>query len=235
MLRPVIGVMPLVDEERESYWILPGYMKGIEAAGGIPVMLPLTQDKAVLRSLAEFFDGFLFTGGQDVSPELYGEKILPECGRCCPERDLMESILLDSVLAFDKPVLGICRGIQILNAAMGGTLYQDISSQRPAPFDHHMTPPYNRDVHKVTLTEDSPLYAMLGVRELGVNSYHHQAVKTVSEKLKICAVSEDGLTEGLYMPDRKFVMAVQWHPEFSYTTDENSLKIFREFVKAAVL
>lgn len=232
MQKPMIGILPLTDMEKDSYWMLPGYMKGIEEAGGIPVMLPLTEDETILERLAESFDGFLFTGGQDVSPELYGEEVLPECGECSPERDAMERILLEKILMSGKPLLGICRGIQLLNAALGGTLYQDLPAQHPGEINHHMTPPYDRTVHKVTLSPSAPLYEILGAGEIAVNSYHHQAVKELAKALEVSAVSEDGLVEGVYMPDKKFVMAVQWHPEFSYLKDENARKIFEAFVKA---
>lgn len=234
MQKPIIGILPLIDKEKDSYWMLPGYMKGIEAAGGIPIMLPLTVEETILERLAETLDGFLFTGGQDVSPELYGEEKLPECAECHVERDTMERILIGKVLAFNKPFLGICRGIQILNAVLGGTLYQDLPTQHPGKIEHHMNPPYDRAVHHVILKESTPLYEILGTRELGVNSYHHQAIKELSPKLEIAAVSEDGLVEAVYMPDKDFVMALQWHPEFSYLKDEYSGKIFEAFVKAGI-
>lgn len=233
MRKPMIGILPLVDMERESYWMIPGYMKGIEAAGGIPVMLPLTTDHEIIQKLVKDFDGFLLTGGQDVSPKIYGEEILPECGQINSERDEMERILIEKVIEMDKPMLGICRGIQILNAVLGGTLYQDLPMQHQSEIDHHMTPPYDRVVHKVILNEETPLYSILNVKELGVNSYHHQAIKDLSKKLNVAAVSEDGIVEGVYMPDKKFVLATQWHPELSYCNDKNSMKIFETFVDAA--
>lgn len=232
MKKPMIGILPLIDMEKDSYWMLPGYMKGIETAGGIPMMLPLTTDETALAVLAESLDGFLFTGGQDVSPELYGEEVRPECGECSPERDAMERILLRKIFVSGKPFLGICRGIQILNAVLGGTLYQDLPTQYSGQIGHHMKPPYDRAVHKVMLKPYTPLYEILGTEEIAVNSYHHQAVKSLAEELEACAVSEDGLIEGAYMPDRKFALAVQWHPEFSYLKDENAVKIFTAFVKA---
>lgn len=235
MRKPVIGILPLVDMERESYWMIPGYMKGIEAAGGIPVILPLTTDHKIIQRLVENFDGFLLTGGQDVSPKLYGEEILPECGQLSQERDEMERILIEKVIEMDKPMLGICRGIQILNAVLDGTLYQDLPMQHPSEINHHMTPPYDRVVHRVILKEDTPLHSILNVKEIGVNSYHHQAIKDLSGKLSVAAVSEDGIIEGVYMPDKKFILATQWHPELSYLKDEYSMKIFNALVNAATI
>ena len=191
MRKPVIGVMPLMDVERESYWMLPGYMEGILEAGGIPVMFPLTPDRAVLGQLAESCDGFLFTGGHDVSPEIYGEEILPVCGELCPQRDEMEKAVLQEALRDDRPV------------------------------------------HDVRIEKGTSLHALLEKDRTAVNSYHHQAVRETAPGLEVMAYSEDGLAEAVRMPDQSFVWAVQWHPEFSFRTDEDSRKIFRTFVEAA--
>ena len=232
MKRPMIGVIPLYDRERSSNWMLPGYLEGLMEAGAFPVMLPLTKDRALLKQIAEQCSAFLFTGGQDVAPALYQEEMLPCCGEICPARDEMELALLPLVLERDKPLLGICRGIQVLNVALGGTLYQDLPTQRPSEVEHHQMPPYDKPVHQVALAEHEPLSQLLEKEELSVNSYHHQAVKTLSPDFQKMAISEDGLIEGIYMPSRKFIMGVQWHPEFSYEVDENSRKIIHAFVRS---
>lgn len=228
--RPVIGVIPLWDETKDSYWMLPGYMEGITAAGGLPVMLPLTDEEEILKQAAEMCDGFLFTGGHDVSPEVYNSTSKFDNIECCKMRDSMEMKLLREILIEEKPLLGICRGIQFLNAAMGGTLYQDLPGETDSGIEHHQSPPYDVPVHKVKIETDSPLYRLLHTEELAVNSYHHQAVRTIAPPLKVMAYAEDGIIEAVYMPSRKFVWAVQWHPEFSYLTDNNSFMIFEEFV-----
>lgn len=230
MSKPIIGLIPLVDEEKESYWMLPGYMKGIEEAGGIPIMLPLTDDENTISQIADKFDGFLFTGGHDVSPKLYGEDKLTECGEICKKRDEMEKILLKHIILLDKPLLGICRGIQIINVCLGGNLYQDIPTQIYTTIEHHQKPPYEIPVHKVEIVKNSPLEKLLGQEQLEVNSYHHQAIKHLSNRLKPMAYSEDRLIESVYMPDKSFVWAVQWHPEFLYVNDKNSKKLFNEFI-----
>ena len=145
----------------------------------------------------------------------------------------MERYILDRAIEKDKSVLGICRGVQFMNACYGGTLYQDLEREYNSSIDHHMKPPYDRTAHQVTIQKDTPLYAILKKEQMGVNSYHHQAVKTLSPDFQKMAISEDGLIEGIYMPSRKFIMGVQWHPEFSFKTDENSRKIFSAFVNAA--
>ncbi len=232
MKKPIIAVMPLYDEEKNSYWMLPGYMKGIEKAGGIPVILPLTANPQTLTTLAGTYDGFLLTGGQDVSPQIYGETVSPLCGSICKERDEMERIIIIEAIRLDKPVLGICRGIQILNAVLGGTLYQNLPTGYPSDTEHCQKPPYDVPIHKVKLVKSSPLYGLLQKDELKVNSYHHQAIKKLSERLKSMAYSEDGLTEAVYAPNSRFIWAVQWHPEFSFESDENSMMILEEFIKS---
>ena len=234
-MKPIIGIVPLIDETKDSFWMLPGYMDGIAEAGGIPIMLPLTSDKEEIGQLLNAIHGILLTGGHDVDPALYGEEPLPECGEPCKERDAMETELLKQALERDMPVLGICRGIQFLNAHLGGTLYQDLPSQHPSDTEHHQTPPYDKPVHSVSILKDSPLFRLLNKETLSVNSYHHQAIRQKAESLKTMAVSGDGLVEAVEMPDKKFVWAVQWHPEFSHLVDENSRKIFSEFVKHCAL
>ena len=232
MKKPVIGIVPLVDIQRESYWMLPGYMLGVEQAGALPVMLPLTQSEEDIMQLAALCDGFLFTGGQDVSPGVYGAAAEPFCGETCPARDAMEERLLPIALGAGKPVLGICRGIQFMNAALGGTLYQDLATQRPQGRSHRQAPPYDQPAHEVTLLPDAPLFALLGRERLSVNSCHHQAIDELSAQLLPMAISEDGLIEAAYMPGKRFVWGVQWHPEFSYRVDEASRAILGAFVKA---
>lgn len=230
-MKPVVGLIPLVDEGRESLWMLPGYMDGVRAAGGLPVMLPLTDGEEDLRQLVEQCDGFLFTGGHDVSPALYGEEKLPVCGACSPERDRMEARLLELAMEADRPILGICRGIQLINAALGGTLWQDLPSQHPSGVEHHQRPPYDAPAHAVNLCPGAPLAELLGADRLRVNSYHHQAVRTLAAPLKVMATAPDGLVEAAWCPERSFLWAVQWHPEFAWRGDP-AARIFQAFVSA---
>jgi len=179
IMKPVIGLVPLVDTQRDSYWMLPGYMKGIQTAGGLPVMLPLEAAPEDLSDLSRHLDGFLFTGGQDVSPDMYHEEMQPFCGETCPERDRLERLLFAQTLKEHKPVLGICRGIQLINVLMGGTLYQDLPRQHPSCIEHHGQPPYDRPVHSIHIEKGTPLYRLCG-DEMHVNSYHHQAIRTLA-------------------------------------------------------
>ena len=229
--KPIIGVCPLWDEEKNSYWMLPGYMDGIMEAGGIPVMLPFAEE-ACIKKLVDMCDGFLITGGQDVSPGIYGETARFDNIDCCPRLDTLETVLLHQALEADKPVLGICRGIQFVNAALGGTLYQDLPREVHSELEHHQKPPYNLPVHEVDIEPGSPLYGLLMQGRIAVNSKHHQAVKKLAPVLEKMAATPDGVIEAVYMPGKRFVWAVQWHPELSYATDENGRKIFQAFIQS---
>lgn len=231
-MKPIIGVMPLWDDEKQSIWMFPGYMDGIQNSGGTPIILPFSTDEAELKQLAQMCDGFLFTGGHDVSPETYHEEPMEGLVYCCKKRDTMEGILLREAVESDKPVLGICRGIQLINTALGGTLYQDIPTQHPSAVEHHQQPPYHMPSHEVTVVKGSPLYKYLKTESLPVNSCHHQAIKVLAPGLEVMAAASDGIVEAVYMPEHRFLWAVQWHPEFSYQTEISSRRIFGAFVEA---
>ena len=233
MQKPIVGVMPLVDRERESLWMLPGYMEGIMQAGGVPVMLPLTGNLDILKRAAEMCSSFLFTGGQDVSPSMYGEESLPTCGETSPARDGMEKEIFALAVEAEKPVLGICRGIQLINVLMGGTLYQDLPTQMPSTVEHHQIPPYDRPVHEVYIERGTPLYSLLERDSLAVNSYHHQGIKKLATGLRTMATAPDGLIEAVYAPGKRYLWAFQWHPEFSFLRDDVSREIFRSFINAS--
>lgn len=231
-MKRIVGIMPLWDDVKDSIWMLPGYMDGVRQAGGLPIMFPFTEDEQELDQLVGMCDGFLFTGGQDVSPELYREPPLQEIGEICRKRDIMEAIILEKAIKEDKPILGICRGIQFINAALGGTLYQDIPSQHPSETEHQQHAPYDVPIHDVTIVKDSPLHKCLNTDRLSVNSCHHQAVKELAPGLEPMAFSPDGLIEAAFMRSQTFLWAVQWHPEFSFRTDTYSKMIFDSFIKA---
>lgn len=228
----VIGVFPLYDEKKESIWMLPGYLGGIQLAGGTPIILPQKATKEEVEQLVDVCDGFLFTGGHDVGPALYHQRKSENCGMINKERDQLEQQFFELAYALDKPMLGICRGIQMINVLLGGTLYQDLATEYESPLDHVMNPPYNREQHQVLIEKNSPLYHVVKKNRLGVNSYHHQAVKDLAPELTVMAKATDGLVEAVYSKTKRFVWAVQWHPEFFYEVDEASQLIFQNFVDA---
>ena len=211
---PIIGVTSLWDSERKSLWMLPDYLDGIKAAGGVPVVLPIDISENGANRIIETCDGFLFTGGQDVGS--------------CPERDNPETLLLSKALQADKPILGICRGLQFLNVFLGGTLWQDLPSEHPSEIVHRQAKPYGIPTHKVTLSGE--LKSLLDKDILEVNTLHHQAIKDLANGLTPMAVAPDGIIEAVIMKNKRFVWAVQWHPEYMFTTDKNSLKIFECFI-----
>ena len=169
-MKPIIGLTPIDDTERDSLWMLPGYMQGLENVGGVGVMLPQTDDPAILKELVTRMDGILLTGGKDVDPGLYGERRESDCGVSSAMRDRMETRLIELALQADKPVFGICRGLQILNAVLGGTLYQDLKKQTETTLTHNMPKPYDRTIHEVTILPDTPLAALYGPGPLAVIS-----------------------------------------------------------------
>jgi putative glutamine amidotransferase len=229
MTKPVVGIIPLYDDGKSSYWMLPGYMRMLEAAGALPIMLPLSASKELLDQCFALCDGLLFPGGQDVDPAVYNAERSEFCGAACTQRDGMETYLLRRAIEEDKPLLGICRGIQFINAALGGTLYQDLPTEHPSPIDHHMSPPYDRSVHTVAIQRKSRLYDILKEDELPVNSYHHQAIADLAQGLRVDAVTPDGLIEAIDLPSQRFCLAVQWHPELNYSSNAASRKIIAAF------
>lgn len=228
-MKPYIGVLTLYNQEEEKFYMIKEYMEAIAEAGGIPVILPLTNNKAIISQLAGLFDGFLFTGGEDIQPALYSEKETFSGNLYNPKRDEMESLLLRQILVRNKPLLGICRGHQLLNVVLGGNLYQDLAAERKSHVLHHQKDKKSDGVHSVSLVKGEPLAKLLREEEIEVNSLHHQAVKEISKLLKPMAYSEDGLVEAAYEPSKKFVWSVQWHPELTIEWD-SSQKIFRAFI-----
>ena len=201
-MKLLIGLTPIVDAGRDSLWMLPGYMQGLEAVGGIGMMLPLTDDAAMLKDLVDRVDGLLLTGGNDVAPVLYGETKETFCGENDPWRDRMEARLIELALQADKPVFGICRGLQVLNVYFGGTLRQHIEG-------HSQIDGVDR-LHAIN-TAPGLLRELYGTR-CTVNSAHHQAVWRLGTGLQVFACAEDGTVEAVghrTLP----VFAVQWHPE----------------------
>ena len=234
MKKPLIALMPLWDKKLNSYWMLPGYMELIIKSGGVPVMLSFSDDEESIKEIAQRFDGFIFTGGDDIATSYYGQEKLEQCGEPCVQRDSLEFALFNEVVKTDKPILGICRGMQFLNVALGGTLYQDLPTQRQSDTSHKQPAPHDAPTHGVTVEQGTMLYDILGTNQLRVNTLHHQAVDQIAPCLQVCARAEDGLVEAVYAPEKAFLMGVQWHPEMLFDKDENNLKIGKAFVRACI-
>lgn len=232
-MKPIVGITPLFDEVKDSIWMLPGYMEGIRDAGGIPIILPLDVNDEELNRVYDLCDGFLLTGGQDINPARYGKPVSEKCGVINEKKDELEAKLFRRAYSEDKIVLGICRGIHLINVELGGTLYQDLPSELLSnqSVNHQMEAPYNRKVHSVQLEKNSSLYRLLRKEEIGVNSYHHQGIKSLGKDLEVMAYAADGLIEGICSKSKKFIWGIQWHPEYLYREDENCQNIFRMFVQ----
>jgi putative glutamine amidotransferase len=239
-MRPRIGVTSWhrSDSDGRERWeaVRDTYTGAIRAAGGLPIILPIGGDdpEAIADYLAAV-DGLLFTGGEDIAPAYYGEPRDERCQEPDPERDLFEIHLARASLAADVPMLGICRGLQVLNVAGGGTLYQDTAC-RPGTRDYHAASSAERQrlIHGVRLVPGSRLQAIMDVAESQVTSTHHQLVKDLAPGFQVGAESvEDGIVEGIEHPGHAFTVAVQWHPERIYNERAEHLALFRALVNAA--
>ena len=238
-MRPVVGIPCFAAERagtlRPIYGNNQAYVRAIERAGGAPLLIPPLEDGASMAAIRDRLDGLLLTGGGDVDPRLYGEEPLPECGAPEPERDEAEIALTRWAIEGSVPVLGVCRGMQVLNIVRGGTLFQDLGTQRPSAARHdHTDQPRSVRVHEISFHPASRLAEMLGNPRQHVNSLHHQAVNRPGVGLEIVAWSEDGIAEALELADHPFALAVQYHPEelAVHADDEGSRRLFAAFVRA---
>ena len=234
MKKPIIGLTPSHDTNTNDLLIYHTYMRVISACGGIPVILPLEASEADLKQLVSQFDGFLFTGGPDVHPFLFGEETHPKCGNVSSLRDSMEMDLIPLVMEQEKPVLGICRGIQILNIALGGTIYQDLDSQFTCdiPVAHNQPFDHKSPSHTVEVLPNTLLAEITGESSLMVNSMHHQAVRDIAPCLEISGYAAGHLVEALEYPGYPFFLAVQWHPEHLWNRQPEEKKLFTAFIEA---
>jgi putative glutamine amidotransferase len=209
------------------------YTQAIIRAGGIPLILPANLPPTQMSDLLPRLDGILFSGGDDVNPGLYGESPIPETKKILDERDELEAALLNSAMKENKPVLGICRGLQMINVALGGSLYQHILTQHPVAIQHDRHDDLREKLHHtVKISPGSHFAKILGTPEIKVNTLHHQGIRQLSTKLQSCGVcAQDGLIEAVEISDHPFFLAVQWHPEELADLPEHFV-IFQAFVKA---
>ena len=231
--KPLIAVTPMHDSKEERYVLKAAYMQMLEGLGAVPMIMPLTTDEAVLERFLDLCDGLVLSGGADIDPVRYGQIDEGLCGGISPLRDEVEITLCRRAVERDMPVLGICRGHQILNVALGGTMYQDLKVQQGTIFEHMVPNPVGGMVHEVAIVPGSPLAALQGAQTMMVNSRHHQAVRDVALGLVVQATSPDGVIESVYLPGKRFVWGVQWHPESIWDISEENRKIAEEFLRAA--
>jgi len=238
MKKPIIGVASLFDIELQSMWMFSGYFEAIEESGGIPVMLSIQNRQHETDQLLDVLDGVLLPGGHDVCPLSYGENITAFCGPTVPKMDEAEMILAKGAFERKIPLLGLCKGSQLINVAMGGTLYQDIQEyvERSVPLLHIQKDivPKAYPSHSVRISKDSCLYDCYRCETINVNSFHHQASKAIAPTLFAAAHAEDGVVEAVECISRdQFFLGVQWHPELMFRYHEDARKLFRYFIHCA--
>lgn len=233
-MKPLIGIPTHthIDDKTVRYAGLATYTRAVDLAGGAPVFIPLNLSDDALRVIFERLDGLLLQGGDDVHPREFGEQVAPYCGEIDPAGDATELRLLRWAFEKSLPILGICRGIQVLNVAAGGSLYQDIDSQLSNPLHHpHIKGnPSNFRAHTIDIDPQSQLARALGTTHIKVNSRHHQAVKQVAPGFHIIARAPDGVIEGIEADDGRFALGVQFHPENMVDDDARVIGIFKAFV-----
>ena len=234
MRKPIITILCSVsDNETASEYRLPhSYVDAISKCGGIPILLPYTLDREMIGSYVDIADGFLFTGGNDVDPALYNEAVSPSCGEIERARDDFEIAIANAAFSTKKPIMGICRGIQLLNVALGGTLYQDIDSECDGCIQHRQSEPNDSPSHEVTIIEGTPLYTLIGEKKMTANSFHHQALKKLGYGLRAMAYASDKTVEAVYSTEYPYLYAYQWHPERLFRSSDGNRKLFSDFISA---
>ena len=241
-MQPLIGVTPDFNAgdrkewggQEPTYFLRARYVRAIEDLGGIPVVLPLVADLDARRRLLTQIDGLLLTGsGPDLAPELYGERQRYTFRVMSQRRATFELEMAQLARAADLPLLGICGGMQALNVAFGGSLYQDIGAQQSQPLQHRQSASATQLSHAVKIVPKSLLHRVVKTGRLRVNSSHHQSVKEVAPSLTASAVAPDGIIEAIESSSERFLLGVQWHPEFLFDRYEQHRLLFEAFLKAA--
>ncbi len=232
-MKPLIGISCSYDHKEGRYFLAEAYVKSIIKAGGLPVILPgaagITEVGTYLASL----QGILLAGGGDVDPAYFDEEPQPGLGEITPERDKFEITLIKGALRKKIPVLGICRGIQVLNVACGGTVIQHIPAEIKKPLKHSQNAPRWYPTHEVFIEKSSLLGQVVKTDTLKVNSFHHQAVKETAPGFKVSSFSSDGIIEAVENPKYQFLLGIQWHPECMTEKDDKSRMLFSAFINAA--
>ncbi len=237
--RPIIGISSsvIVDEVGsfagyKRAYVNKDYVDAVIRAGGVPLIIPFSTDKEVIISQAQLIDGLILSGGHDISPYNYGQEPSQKIGETFPERDTYEIILLEESKKRNIPILGICRGFQLINVAAGGTLYQDLSLIPGNILKHNQVSNPTLKTHKVEIKENSFISSIFG-KETMVNSFHHQVINKVANDFIVVAKASDGVVEAIEHKTYKFLVAVQWHPEMLAVNCEKARELFSKFVEEA--
>jgi putative glutamine amidotransferase len=241
-MKPIIGVTPDFNagDRKEwggrepTYFLRARYIRAVEELGGVPLVLPLLTDQATRLRLLQQLDGILLTGsGPDLPPFLYGERQRYPFKLVSERRASFEMDIVRLAREADVPLLGICGGMQTMNVACGGSLYQDIASQVPKPLQHRQRTSATNLSHTVSVTPGSLLRRIVRSVSMRVNSSHHQSVKAVAPSLIASALASDGIVEAIESPTNRFFLGIQWHPEFLFDRHLFHRRLFKAFVQAA--
>lgn len=235
-MKPIIGISTnflTVDKGKflgmERIFVNKDYVDAISKAGGIPLLLPPVEDSATIQQYIQVCDGFILSGGGDINPILYGEYPHPQLEEFHTALDRAQWALTEAILQSDKPMLAICRGMQLLNVVQGGNLWQDINAIDHPVMLHSQYSPRADVFHPVHLVPNSLLGKLFG-GPLEVNSFHHQCLNKLGNGLRMTATAPDGIIEAIEMTDHRFVVGVQWHPEMLLTQDQDMLPLWKEFI-----
>src|SRR5713101_6903825 len=233
--RPRIGITMRIELETNRFYLSRYYSEAVEAAGGLPVNIPLIPRADYIAGVVDSLDGLLLPGSDsDIDPQRYGREPHPQLGSVHPIKDETDLLALARVEERGMPLFAICFGIQSLNVSRGGTLIQDIVSQHPDAIKHEQGAPRDRHSHRVRLLEDSIIGQLANRQTAPVNSHHHQAIETLGRELVATAWASDGLVEAVEDPrSGRFALGVQWHPELAWERDELSRSLFERFVSEA--
>jgi len=232
-MKPIIGINCDYEEEgKQPYsFTYRDYCEAIIAAGGIPFLLPIINDKNDVKFLLEKIDGLLLTGGNDVPPQRYGEERHEKTVCVHPDKDISDIALVETAIRMKNPILAICYGAQLVNVALGGSLIQDIPSEVKTPIIHKDSK-NEHYTHTITIEKNSLLYQIIGTDCIKANSTHHQAIKRLGNGLKDTAHTEDGIIEAVEWKDYPFLVGVQWHPE-RMTDSPHHLALFKALIEAS--
>lgn len=236
-MRPLIGI-PChagvnAESDRPIFFNNRAYVHAVERAGGVPILIPILDDLNGLNTLLPRLDGLLLSGGIDVDPRHYQEEPHPMLGKTNPQLDTLELALAQWAAQEDLPTLGICRGMQVLNVAFGGDLYQDLQAQYPGSLKHpNWELPRNTMIHTVAVEPGSRMEEVLGTRSVHANSLHHQAARNPGKGIVISGRAEDGVAELLEVPGHRFMLAAQCHPEEIYSDEPAWARLFSSFIAA---
>lgn len=235
MSAPIIGITARYDYNTARVWLSKYYLDAITDAGGVPLVLPVTAPLNNINRLLNLCDGLLLPGGGDIDPLLFGEQPHPLNGEISPEADAAELYAAKMALEKDLPILGICRGAQVINVAAGGTVCQDIGQEIKNPIKHKQEAPKWYPTHTVTPVKGTLMAKLCNSTSIKVNSFHHQMIGKPGKDIRVSAYAPDGVIEAIEHKNKKFVLGVQYHPEIMYKTDCYARKIFEEFIKSSMI